>query len=177
MRWKKILSDHQIPAEHSGTPIGDLIRFQNLGAEFKSYDSAKLLIGMCMDNRKLLRIPENFAYIIRTGGANLRYSEFKVSYAIAIGNVQHLALIAHDSCGMVNLISKKDRFVEGLCKNAGWNKQRAEEHFMNYAPMFEIDNEVEFVVNESKRLAQKYPGVTVAPLFYTIDDNKLNTIT
>ena len=40
---------------------------------------------MCMDNRKHLHIPDNFAFIIRSGGANLRYSEFKVSYAIAVG--------------------------------------------------------------------------------------------
>ncbi len=173
---KKISSDNQIPTEYSGTPVGDLIRYQNLGAEFKSYDSARLLIGMCMDNRKLLRIPENFAYIIRTGGANLRYSEFKVSYAIAIGNVRHIALIAHDNCGMVNLVSKKDRFIEGLCKNADWDRQRAEEHFMNYAPMFEIDNEIEFAANEAKRLARKYPGIMIAPLFYTIGDNKLSVI-
>ena len=34
---------------------------------------------MCMDNRKQLRLPDNFAYILRTGGGNIRYSEFKIS--------------------------------------------------------------------------------------------------
>jgi carbonic anhydrase len=153
-----------------------LILYQNLGAEFKVYTSAQILVGMCMDNRKQLRIPENFAYIIRTGGANLRHSEFKVSYAIAIGEVKYIALIAHDNCGMVNLISKREQFIEGLCRNAHWSRQRAEEHFMNYAAMFEIDNEIEFVVNESKRLSQKYPGVKVVPLLYSIEDNMLNVI-
>ncbi|KJR44208.1 hypothetical protein UF75_5415 [Desulfosporosinus sp. I2] len=47
---------------------------------------------------------------------------------------------------------------------------------MNYAPMFEIDNEVEFVVNESKRLSEKYLGVQVVPLLYTIEDNMLSII-
>jgi len=56
-----------------------LIRYQDFAAPHKQYVSAQLLVGMCMDNRKQLKIPENFAYIIRTGGANLRYSEFKVS--------------------------------------------------------------------------------------------------
>jgi len=66
---------------------------------------------MCMDNRKHLHMPDNFAFIIRTGGANLRYSEFKVSYAIAVGGVRHIALIGHSKCGMVNLAARKEAFV------------------------------------------------------------------
>lgn len=176
MQLIKITNDKQIPSYYTNTPISELISYQNLNAELKAYNSAEILIGMCMDNRKQLRIPENFAYIIRTGGGNLRYSEFKVSYAIAIGGVKYIALIAHDNCGMVNLISKKGNFIDGLCRNANWDRKRAEEHFMNYAPMFEIDNEVEFVVNESKRLSEKYLGVQVVPLLYTIDDNMLSMI-
>lgn len=172
----KITHEEQIPDEYAETPIARLISYHNLGEEFAEYSSAVLLIGMCMDNRKQLSIPENFAYIIRTGGANLRYSEFKVSYAVAIGNIKYIALIAHNHCGMVNLVSKRDQFVEGLCRNAGWDRERAQEHFMNYAPMFEIDHEVEFVVNESKRLQQKYPGIKVVPLLYTLEDNLLNVI-
>lgn len=176
MQLLKITSEEQIPKEYFNTPIEELIRYQNLSADFVEYTSARLLVGMCMDNRKQLRIPENFAYIIRTGGANLRYCEFKVSYAVAIGEVTHIALIAHDNCGMVNLVSKREQFIEGLSKNAGWEKSRAEEHFMNYAPIFEIDNELEFVVKESKRLAEKYPLVKVVPLYYSIADNKLSMI-
>ena len=176
MQLIKITNDKQIPSIYSKTPISEFISYQNLNAELKAYNSAELLIGMCMDNRKQLRIPENFAYIIRTGGGNLRYSEFKVSYAIAIGGVKYIALIAHDNCGMVNLISKKANFIDGLCRNTNWDRKRAEEHFMNYAPMFEIDNEVEFVVSESKRLSEKYLGVQVVPLLYTIEDNMLSMV-
>jgi carbonic anhydrase len=176
MQLLKITAQEQIPKEYIGTPIEELLRYQNLSADFKEYNSAKLLVGMCMDNRKQLRIPENFAYIIRTGGANLRYCEFKVSYAVAIGEVTHIALIAHDNCGMVNLVSKREQFIKGLTQNAGWEKSRAEEHFMNYAPIFEIDNELEFVVKESKRLAEKYPLIKVVPLFYSIADNQLSII-
>ena len=71
-----------------------------------------------MDSHKRLRQPENFAYIIRTGGANLRDSEFEVSYAIAVGGVTAIALIGHTHCGMVNLISKRESFVQGLVENA-----------------------------------------------------------
>src|SRR5512135_2079146 len=81
--------------EYRDTPVGYLLEYHNLHRQFDTYLKAQILIGMCMDNRKHLRIPDNFAYIIRAGGANLRYSEFKVSYAIAVGNVRCIALLGH----------------------------------------------------------------------------------
>jgi len=155
------------------TPIGDLLEYHNLLRRPDSYTNAQILIGMCMDNRKQLRIPDNFAFIIRSGGANLRYSAFKVSYAIAVGNIRYIAIIAHNNCGMVDLLSRKSQFIKGLVDNAGWDKERAEEHFMRFAPMFEIGNEIDFVVSEANRLHSAYPGITVVPLFYRVEDNLL----
>ncbi|WP_461637078.1 carbonic anhydrase [Labilibaculum euxinus] len=162
--------------EYRHTPIGLLLEFHNLKRPFATYTEAQLLVGMCMDNRKHLHIPENFSYIIRSGGANLRYSEFKVSYAISVGKIKHIALIGHDNCGMVNLHSRKDEFIHGLVGAAGWTPERAEEHFTNFAPMFEIGNEIEFVVTEAKRLRVKYPKITVAPLFYHVETNRLSIV-
>ena len=172
----RINEQNDIPKEYINTPIESLLQYQNFAAPFKKYEMAELLVAMCMDNRKQLRIPENFAYIIRTGGANLRYSEFKVSYAIALGKLDYIVLIAHDNCGMVNLASKMTEFIDGLSRLENWDKEKAKEHFYNYAPMHEIENELEFVVSESKRLAGKYKGITVIPLYYTLDDNKLSLI-
>ena len=125
-----------IKPQYRNTPISLLLEYHNLNRPLDPYTKADLLIGMCMDNRKRLRLPDNFAYIIRTGGAYLRYSEFKVSYAIAVGGVKAIALIGHSQCGMVNLISRRDQFVQGLVENAGWEKGRGEEHFRHFAPMF-----------------------------------------
>ncbi|HLN56627.1 MAG TPA: carbonic anhydrase [Bacteroidales bacterium] len=159
--------------EYCNTPVGLLLEYHNLDRPFDIFNSAQLLIGMCMDNRKHLHIPDNFAYIIRAGGANLRYSEFKVSYAIGVGKVSHIALIGHNNCGMVNLVSRKNDFIEGLVSVAGWEKDKAEEHFFHYAPMFEIGNEIDFILSESKRLRLRYPGIKIAPLFYLVEDNRL----
>ncbi len=167
---------NDIFSEYRDTPIGLLLEYHNLNRPPETYSSAKLLIGMCMDNRKHLYIPDNFAYIIRAGGANLRYSEFKVSYAIAVGNVNYIALIGHNDCGMVNLIARKEQFINGLVNKAGWDRNWAEEHFMHFAPMFEIGNEVDFVVSEAKRLRLRYPKITVAPLIYKVDDSRLYLI-
>jgi len=172
----EIKTASDIPEKYQGTPVGDLLRYHNLKRPFRTYEKAKMLIVMCMDNRKQLSIPNNFAYIIRTGGANLARNEFKLSYAVAIGAIRHVALIAHDRCGMVGLTSKKDAFIEGMCRLPNWDKKRAEEYFLQYAPVFEIDNETDFVVKESKRLSETYMGVTFVPLYYTIDDGMLKII-
>lgn len=168
-----VISRDSISEEYLGTPIESLLGYHNLKCPFKTYKHAEMLIGMCMDYRKHLNIPDNFAYILRTGGGNLRYSEFKLSYAIAIGGIKAIALIGHDNCGMVNLMSKKEKFVQGLVENAGWTQERAEDHFTHFVPMFEIGNEVDFVISEAQRLRLRYPKILVAPMFYGMADRQL----
>jgi len=165
-----------IPQAYQNTPIGLLLEYHNTDKEYDKYDSAKLLIGMCMDNRKHLHIPENFAYIIRSGGANLRYSEFRVSYAIAVGGVKAIALIAHSNCGMVNLMARKNLIINGLVENAGWSKEEAEDHFYHNEPTHEIGNEIDFVSSEAKRIRLRYPKIMVAPMMYKVEDNLLYLI-
>lgn len=167
--------DH-IPQAYQNSPIGFLLEYHNLRRTPDIFQKAALLIGMCMDNRKRLQIPDNFAYVIRAGGANLRYSEFKVSFAIAIGGVKAIALVGHNHCGMSKVTSKKEQFVKGLVENAGWEKEEAEAHFLEFAPKFEIDNEIDFVLSETQRLCQKYPRIQIAPLMYRVEDNLLYLI-
>lgn len=174
MRLTFPLSDvNHIPAAYRGTPVQDLICYHNVGKPFKTYAKAEILIGMCMDNRKSLRIPNQFAYILRSGGGNLRHSEFKVSYAVAIGGIKAIVLMSHNHCGMVSLCDHKEQFVEGLVHNGGWERSRAEEHFWQFAPIFQIGNEIDFVVSEARRLRARYPNIVVAPLHYQLEDNML----
>jgi carbonic anhydrase len=168
-----ITAADDILPQYRDTPVGELLEYHNLDREFMPYTRAELLIGMCMDNRKHLRIPDNFAYIIRAGGANLRFSEFKVSYAIAVGGAKAIALIGHDQCGMVNLAARRDQFIDNLVANAGWERQQAVDHFASFAPLFEIGNEVDFVLSEAVRLRNRYPKILVAPMLYLIEDNRL----
>jgi carbonic anhydrase len=175
-RLLPIDSRADIPSEYRENPIGLLLEYHNMGRPFEACSDAQLLVGMCMDNRKYLHIPDNFAFIIRTGGANLRYSEFKVSYAISVGRVRAIALIGHNQCGMVNLTARKEQFVKGLIDSAGWSRQQAEDHFLQFAPMFEIGNEVDFIQSEVRRLRLRYPGIVVAPMLFRIEDNRLYLI-
>lgn len=168
--------ESDILENYKNTPIEEFLEYHNLKKDFTKHQKARLLIAMCMDNRKYLNIPENFAYIIRTGGGNLRQSEFKVSYAIAIGGVETIAILAHNGCGMTNLFSRKDDFIRGLTEKAGWEKERAEEHFFQFSPLFEIGNEVDFVLSEAKRLRMRYPKILTAPLYYKIEENAIYQI-
>ncbi len=131
-------SNKDIPKAYHSTPIEKLVEYHNFHHDFETYDNADLLIGMCMDNRKQLHIPQNFSFIIRTGGANLKYSEFYISFALSIGKVNHLALIGHNHCGMVNLPSKKDDIIKSLTEDQGWSPFEAEKHYAEFAPKFEV---------------------------------------
>ncbi len=166
----------QIPKSYRNTPIGLLLEYHNLNRPFETYKKAELLVGMCMDNRKHLHMPDNFSFIIRSGGANLRYSEFKVSFAISVGGIKHIALIGHTNCSMVNIISRKKEFIENLVSMAGWDESTAEDHFNHFAPMYEIGNETDFILSEVKRLRLRYPKIKVAPMIYKVEDNRLYLI-
>ena len=168
-----ITTANDISPKYRDTPIGLLLAYHNLNLTPNKYKQARLLIGTCMDHRIRFQIPENFAYIIRSGGGNLRHSEFKVSYAIAVGGVSSIALIGHNNCGMVGLADKKEKFISGLVEKTEWEKDKAEEHFMHFAPIFEIEDEIDFVLSEAKRLRLRYPNIQVALLLYRVEDNLL----
>jgi carbonic anhydrase len=172
-RLSPVTSKSDIKEDIRNNPIGKLLEYHNLNLPFDECSKADLLVSMCMDNRHQLRIPNNFAYILRSGGGNLRHSEFKVSYAVAVGGIRNIALIGHSGCGMVNLFAKKEMFINGLIDNAGWEREYAEEHFNNFSPIYEIGHEIDFLLTEAKRLRTRYPKIKVIPLYYKIEDNKL----
>jgi carbonic anhydrase len=168
-----VASADDILPQYRGTPVGRLLEYHNLGREPAALSRPELLIGMCMDSRKHLRIPNDFAFVLRTAGANMRDNEFRISYAIAVGGVHTIVLIAHTDCGMAQLAKRHDQFIEGMVANAGWDRDRAERHFADSAPKFGIRDEVEFVIKEAARLRGIYPRIQVAPLLYRVDDDLL----
>ena len=159
--------------DYRGTPVGLLLEYHNLGRAIGSVTVPQLLIGMCMDSRKSLRIPNDFAFVLRTAGANMRDNEFRISYAIAVGGVRTIVLIAHTDCGMARLAQRRDQFIHGLMEAAGWDEARATRHFENSAPKFGIRDEVDFVLGEAERLRAIYPRITVVPLLYKVEDDLL----
>jgi carbonic anhydrase len=159
--------------EYRGTPVELLLEYHNLGRAMGSTPAPQLLIGMCMDSRKSLRIPNDFAFVLRTAGANMRDNEFRISYAISVGGVRTIVLIAHTDCGMANLDVNRERFIRGLVDAAGWDEARAVKHFEVSAPKFGIRDEVDFVLKEAARLRSIYPRIAIVPLLYRVEDDLL----
>lgn len=60
-RLVPVASKEDILPELRDTPIGLLLEYHNLNRDHETYNQAQLLSGMCMDNRKRLHIPDNFA--------------------------------------------------------------------------------------------------------------------
>src|SRR6476659_5729908 len=134
--------------EYRDTPVGRLLEYHNLGRAIAAVSTPELLIGMCMDSRKSLRIPNDFAFVLRTAGANMRDNEFRISYAISVGRVRTIVLLAHTDCGMARLAERREQFIRGLVDAAGWDEARAVKHFEDSAPKFGIRDEVDCVLRE-----------------------------
>ncbi len=174
-RLHPVTAEPDILPQWRDTPIGDLLRYHNLGAPHRAYARAELLIGMCMDNRKSMRIPDNFAFILRTAGAQLGRVEFKVSFAIAVGGVRAVAVFGHDDCGMIHLSDRREQFILGLI-DVGWTRADAETHFDTNAPKFEITDPLHSTLAEVQRLRSRFPTLPIAPLFYSVKDGLLYQI-
>ena len=159
--------------EYRGTPVEALLEYHNLGRAIGTTPAPQMLIGMCMDSRKSLRIPNDFAFVLRTAGANMRDNEFRISYAISVGGVRTIVLIAHTDCGMAKLDQNREQFIQGLMDAAGWDESRAVKHFEDSAPKFGMRDEVDFVLKEAARLRAIYPRIKIAPLLYRVEDDLL----
>ena len=160
--------------KYRGTPVERMLRYHNLGEPLPATSGhAEMLVGMCMDHRKDLTLPHEFAYVLRAAGGNLRDSEFEISYAVAVGGISTIALLAHPDCGMANVTERREAFVQGLVKRGGWTEPAAFDHFSAYAIRYEIGDPIQFVVSEAARLQRAYPQLLIAPLLYTVEDDRL----
>lgn len=168
-----VKDERDIPKTYRNTPIERLFQRHNLGAPMENHERAELLILMCMDGRQELRLPGNFAFVVRNSGARLEGNSFSVSFAIACGGVQHIAVIGHSDCKIIDLESRKDEFIKGLTKRAGWKKSDAEKYFLDLHPSFKKKDAVNSVISEADIIRFKYPGIVVAPLFYSLEDDHL----
>ena len=165
-----------IPEVYRNTPIARLILYHNLGLSPESYDEAEVLVLMCMDNRQALRLPQNFAFIVRNSGGTRNGVSFSISFAVAVSGIRHIAVIGHSDCMMVNLESRRLEFVRGLSECGGWERAIAESYFLDSGVLFEKKDVAGSVVSEVELLRSQYPGIVVAPLFYSLEDDRLYLI-
>jgi carbonic anhydrase len=166
----------EIPNCLRDTPISALLQSHNLGLmDVKNSAAAELVVGMCIDFRKSLRMPKELAFTIRREGANMDGAEFSVALAISKG-IRHMALIAHNQCAMANTASQRDDFISTLCQQHGWTIDRAQSFFDDHVRSRNIGNEIDFVMEESTRIEKLFPGLQVVPMLYRVEDTRLYLI-
>lgn len=161
-----VLNETDILPAYRSTPVGDLLRYQNLGTTARTYARPELLIATCLEQRAALRVPEGFAISLHTAAASLKRDPFKVSWAIGVAGVSAIAIVGHDDCRLVDLHRHREQFVVQMIEAAGWERPAAEQHFDHWSDLFEVENPVEFVAAEAARLQSRYPKILVAPLLY-----------
>jgi carbonic anhydrase len=167
-RLAPVRSETDILPAYRGTPVADLLRFQNLGAgpAGNPYAHPAILIATCLEQVPALRIPEGFAISLRTAAASLKRDPFKVSWAIGVAGVSAIAIVGHDDCRLVDLRNHREQFVVQMIEAAGWERPAAEQHFDHWSDLFGVDDPVGFVAAEAARLRNRYPKMLVAPLLY-----------
>jgi len=170
---KLIDKNEKIPNEYLNTPIKTLLEYHNFGKPFLEHSKPELLIGTCMDYRINLRIPPNYAFIIRNAGASLRYNEFQIAFALSVGGCKAIAVIGHTDCGMVNLSEKRSEFIEKMIKKFNYDKLAIEKYFDLHFPNNAIENEIAFTKKQADELKQKYPNIPIIALVYEVKDNLL----
>ena len=161
-----------IPENYRDTAIEKLFCYHNMNHPFGSYSKAEMLILMCMDHRKMMQLPDNFAYIIRNSGAKIDGVTFAISFAVAVAKINTIAVIGHSNCRMIDIGRYGVDFVQGLIEQ-GWKRQKAEMLFLKKHKVFEIKDVIASVINETKKLRSQYSKVQIVPMYYQVEDKNL----
>jgi len=171
-RLLEVRHSDDILREWQRTPIEDFLLYHNLGADQRDYERAELLICACMDFRVSFNIPDKFAYVIRTPGANLIDNQFGLVAALTLADVRAVALVAHTDCAMTKVKDSEERIVSGLIAS-GWDKNTAQKFFNERVDSHALTNPTDFVIRQCQTLRKQYTNVIFAPLVYNVADGKL----
>ncbi len=175
MATERLLKVHQaddiFPA-WCGTPVEDFLQYHNLRANQREYERAELLICACMDFRVSFTIPDKFAFIIRTPGANLIDNQFGLAAALTLADVRAVALVAHTDCAMTKVRESEERIVSGLIES-GWDKNTAQKFYAEQADAHALTDPTDFAREQCRALRKKYNNVLFAPLLYDVTDGTL----
>ncbi|WP_333659950.1 carbonic anhydrase [Meiothermus cerbereus] len=145
-------------------PIHILLQSHNEGAIFPPFERPALAVVTCMDFRIHLHMPENFAFVLRTGGANPEPVEPYLAFAVARMGIEAIALIGHTDCAMQH----PDPYVLN-------HLPTDESHIRQYRAQIAAlaIGEVEpFTRRQARQLAARL-GLPVVPILYRVEDHRL----
>ena len=149
------------------TAIKTLLASHNDDAVFPAFDGPRLAIVTCMDFRIRLRLPENFAFVLRTGGANPRPVEPYLAFSVARTGIHALALIGHTDCAMVE---PNPYVVNDLPA-----QEEQKRLYRSEIAALAIADAPSFTRREASRLEGRL-GLPVVPLLYRVEDHKIERL-
>lgn len=148
-------------------PIQTLLQSHNHGVSFPPFAQPALAVVTCMDFRIQLRMPENFAFVLRTGGANPEPVEAYLAFSVARMGIQVAALIGHTDCAMqypdpyaLNQLPTEDEYIR---------RYRAQ------IAALAIGEVVPFTRQKAQILAGRL-GIPVIPLLYHVENHYLQCL-
>lgn len=171
-RLTRVDKPADIPERWQDSPIADIIGAHNFHNGIAVTGEPRVLISTCIEFRFRPEVPSNYAYVIRRASGRLIGSEFSLVYALSRG-VKHVALIAHNDCGMTKVSMHKPAMIQALV-DQGWDHERAEEFVTMHAGRYHIEDEVDSLRKEFVRLKRLFHNVEIAPLFASLSSNKLH---
>lgn len=160
-----------IPEHWLNTPIEDFIMSQNFQWPVTVTGKPEVLISTCIEFRYALPVPRGYAYVIRRASGRVLGSEFSVGYVLSKG-VRYLLLIGHNDCGMAKVPQAAPEVIDAFVEQ-GWSRTMAEEYVRKQGSLHAINNELEALREEYKRLRMVFPKLITAPLFICLYDSKL----
>jgi len=170
-----VASRNDVLEQYRDTPIESLLLAQDLGMDFERHGGPDLIVATCIDPRINLRVQSGRAYVIRTAGVNLKAEAvFQFAYLTAVIGIRHIALVAHDDCAMVGLRDKRQEFVECLGRRPGRDEVSAGMFFDRYADFWNVPDAVAVIRSHAQEIHHRCgEDVVVAPLLYTVEDDRL----
>ncbi len=73
----------------------------------------------------------------------------------------------------VRSVYEKTIFVDTLRRSHGWTREKSEQFFDQKATRFEIQEPVDFALEEAQRLSSLFSNLKVVPLLYNVDNDRM----
>ncbi|GEM81966.1 carbonic anhydrase [Meiothermus hypogaeus] len=145
-------------------PIQILLQSHNQGIPFAPFAKPVLAVLTCMDFRIHLQMPENFAFVLRTGGANPEPVEPYLAFSVARMGIQAIALIGHTDCAM--------QYPDPYVLNHLPAEEERIQHYRAQIAALAIGEVKLFTRRQARRLEERL-GLPVVPLLYRVEDHHL----
>ncbi|WP_189003314.1 carbonic anhydrase [Deinococcus roseus] len=166
MRGNPVI-EHPEYNQEAEQAINILLSSHNEKSDGPGFEGPQLAIVTCMDYRINLRLPKNFAFVLRTGGANTLPIEPYLAFSVARTGIHAVAIIGHTDCAMQH---PNPYVVEQLPASTDVKRD-----YRSQIASLAILDAPEYTRREAKRLAERL-GLPVIPLLYHVEDHKITRL-